>query len=461
MNQSPERHIAPPSTPRNWAWMPYTAITAGLIVLIAISVRFVTATGDHPVYTTAALNMLKGGPVYLKGGDPRATTAPFTYPPFFAVPFIPLALLPEPMQQPVWLLVSLASLAVIVRLIHRCVRPALVPAAGVKAVPVWAFWLVSSLLVGRYVLSGFEVQTHDVLVFLLVMLSIDATCRAKEGRAGLFAGVAAACKATPLLFGPVFLWQRRWIAATCVFVAAAGATLLPDVIAPSSDGHPWVVTWYKTFVGAIGPGETARGDGGWPAWSEANQSLGGTMHRLSALPLPGEVGFDVRIWQPSDAARKQAILGMRLAVLGIVLLANWPRKFARPLPAAEQAFLRYGQSGTIVCAMLLLSPQSSKAHFGVLLIPVTFCVADFLYRRRDAVAAGLLGLMFFLGTLTVKGVWGRDLGNQFLARGTVTWCTVACLIATTYLVLRRSQALQAAALEEQPVKQELPRRAAA
>jgi hypothetical protein len=86
--------------------------------------------------------------------------------------------------------------------------------------------------------------------------------------------------------------------------------------------------------------------------------------------------------------------------------------------------------------MVLLSPMSSKSHFCVLLVPVAFCVAELLYRRRSVVVALLLGFVFVTGTLTTRELVGRDLGRELLARGSVTWSAFALLVATCVLLLR-------------------------
>lgn len=438
--------------------------------------KYLTATAEYPCYSCAADRMRHGEPVYLPSHDPRLPTAPFTYPPFFAWAFMPLTFLPWTVQKLLWFAVSLAALAMVVRLVARCVAPALPssgqglggrgqnlvttdhrPRATDHHVPVWIFWGLVLVLVGRYVRAGFEMQSHDILVILLVTLSASAGCRGQEARAGLWAGLAAACKATPLLFVPVFLWQRRFKAAAVLCVTAVAATMVPDVAAPSRDGRLWAVAWYHTCLRQIRPGDTAQSHGGWPKWNKLNQSLAGTLYRLSELPdaASGDVGMDARLWAPSPPVRVAAILAMQLAVLALLAWGTWPRS-ASPrlntsgtecqgrlvgpgLPDPERAFLRFGEASAVVCAMLLLSPMSSKAHFAVLLLPVSFTLADFLYRRRDPLTGAALVVILLVSSLTVKGIWGTALGDQFLARGSVCWATVACLLATVRTLRQRQR----------------------
>ena len=93
----------------------------------------------------------------------------------------------------------------------------------------------------------------------------------------------------------------------------------------------------------------------------------------------------------------------------------------------------------LVTAMVLLSPTSIKTHFCVLLLPAAFCAADFLYRRRDPVVGAALALTFVLGTLTVKGLVGREAGDWIMTYGSVTGCAVVLFVATGRVLLQRSR----------------------
>ena len=85
--------------------------------------------------------------------------------------------------------------------------------------------------------------------------------------------------------------------------------------------------------------------------------------------------------------------------------------------------------------------MSSKAHFCILLYPITFCAVDFFYRRRGWMVPAAFLLVFLVGTLSAKDLIGGDLGNRFLAYGSVTACTLACFLATGYVLIRRPRDL--------------------
>ena len=114
-----------------------------------------------------------------------------------------------------------------------------------------------ALLAGRHILAVLENQSHDLLVFLCAFLAVDALCAARAKTAGILAGLGAALKATPLLFAPLFLWQRRWAAFVCLLTALLVGSFLPDLVYPAKDGRM--------------PGTLFRS--GFPAWEAFTQFI--------------------------------------------------------------------------------------------------------------------------------------------------------------------------------------------
>jgi hypothetical protein len=396
-----------------------------------VQVRFHTTRGELPVYMVGAQHMLEGGGLYSRASDPVAHTPPFTYPPFFAFIFIPIALLPQSMQSAVWAAAFSAALVSLLWLLYRCFEPILHDDDAPSATRLAVFWSLVALLSARHVLSIVESQSHDVIVLLLIMAGVHASLRNRDGAAGLWTGLAAACKATPLLFAPVFILQHRWRAAVSFVIAAMAATLIPDLLTPAADHTPWIVNWEQTFLGAVKVGMPADESGAWPKWNELNQSLSGTTYRLLNPPpaAAGAEALDASVCHCGPVGTKYLTLAAQLAVLGVVVWGNWPRSATRELTPREQRLYMLGQSAIVVTAMTLLSPMSSKSHFGILLLPISFCFVQLLYRRPDALVASMMAVVF-LGTLSVKGLLGRTAGQYVLTFGPVTWCTVACLVAS-------------------------------
>jgi hypothetical protein len=95
---------------------------------------------------------------------------------------------------------------------------------------------------------------------------------------------------------------------------------------------------------------------------------------------------------------------------------------------SEQAL----EAGMVLALMLVLSPMSSKAHFGTLLLPA-FCLARAAAGSQDRLRWGLLAAAVVLG-LANKGVLGNHLYTLALFYGATTVQTVL-LLAGCGLVL--------------------------
>jgi len=395
-----------------WVWL----LLIALVVAGAIGFER-KSTSELPVYTTGAERMVAGEEIY------RTTDLkPFTYPPFFAVPFVPWVWTPAVLHRGLWYVVNVATLGLILVVLHRAIGPAL-------RAPPTAVWVVTGLIAARHVSAVFENQSHDLLVFALVVLACRGWAARRDAAAGGWIGLAAACKATPALAIVPMVAQWRPLALAAVAVVGAVATFAPDLLFPRADGGSWAVAWYETFVAGLSVGGTAEGGNAWFAHSYLNQSLSGTLTRL-LVPFEGQSEFfvDALVLDLGTTGRKWVNLAAQVGIVGLVFFAAFRCRGRGPL-------LRpWGEFGLVLCGMVLLSPMSSKSHFCVLLLPALFCSLHYLQHGRDRILGGLLVGSFALGTLTVKGVVGREWGNVFLAYGSVTWTALLLLLATAHVL---------------------------
>ncbi len=408
-------------------------ILAGLIPFLR------KKTSELPVYIQGSERMLAGQEIY-RQEEPK----PFTYPPFFGLPLVPLAVLPKAVQRPLWyflnvglLLWILAELQTLLSLWRRNAS------GGTKASrwPPWSLWLLIALVAGRHVSAVFENQSHDLLILGLLVLGLRFCRKGSESGAGLSLGVAAACKATPLLFAPMFFWQRRFRALFAMLLAVLIATFLPDVLTPREDGRFWVQAWASTFLAGLQPGGAAESRGAWSAWNYLNQSLGGTLYRLfTNVDGTGDPHvFNVALLQLPRSVLKFLGLGLDLFLLGLMYFVTRRSPEERADPGSIPLPRQLGEFGLLACGMVLLSPMSSKSHFCVLLLPAAFCVGSLWFRRWDPVVLILSVLAILSGTLTTKGLLGGKLGNQVLARGSVTFATLFLFFATAHVLHRWKQ----------------------
>ncbi len=135
---------------------------------------------------------------------------PFTYPPFAAVVFYPLHLLPFGLVAFAWQLGIIAALYGVVRISQRLLLSADEFGASRRVAMAWTaagIWL-------EPLRSTFDYGQINVLLVLAVLYGVYST---RWWVSGLMVGLAAGVKLTPAVSGLYFLGTRRW--ATVVFSA--------------------------------------------------------------------------------------------------------------------------------------------------------------------------------------------------------------------------------------------------
>jgi alpha-1,2-mannosyltransferase len=233
---------------------------------------------DLHVYRAGGEAVLAQRPLY-DGGV--FLDLPFVYPPFAALVFVPLTLLPLQVLKLVWAAAGVALVAFVVR--RSAATLGWAPGRAVTTL------LVAVLLALDPIRTTFYLGQINVVLLALVLA--DLTGRPESRWRGVGIGLAAALKLTPLLFvAYLLLTDRRRAAATggATFAAAVGLGFLLD---PADSAVYWL---HGTFAAA---------DRISPIASTSNHSLAGLLARLNA---PGRVGL--------AAAGVLAIVGLAVAV---------------------------------------------------------------------------------------------------------------------------------------------------
>ncbi|NEA50391.1 glycosyltransferase 87 family protein [Streptomyces sp. SID10815] len=216
---------------------------------------------DLRVYRGGAPHLFSGGLYdFAVHTGPPIPVLPFTYPPFAALLFAPLAQLPWEAALVLWRALSIAALLVITAGSLRLLTS---PAAGRvrERALLWAaagLWLEPV----RHTLDQGQI---NLLLGALVVGGL-ALCRTAAGR-GAAVGLAASVKLTPAVGGLYLLATRQWRAALWAVVTGAAATALAWWISPSQSWRYW--TSLVTDTSRVGP-----------VWTVRNQSLRGALTRL-------------------------------------------------------------------------------------------------------------------------------------------------------------------------------------
>ena len=166
----------------------------------------------------------------------------FTYSPFAAVAFVPIAAVPLVIARVLWDLVSVAALAYCVVLILKLAgyRPSRLMIAGVTAAAMALDPVYETLFLGQ-------------INLILLALILTDVWRASRGRtAGIGVGLAAAIKLTPAIFIVLFLLARGTKAAFIGAATFVGCGLIGLLVAPRASEMYWEHLSHDTSrVGAL------------------------------------------------------------------------------------------------------------------------------------------------------------------------------------------------------------------
>jgi alpha-1,2-mannosyltransferase len=223
-----------------------------------------TNGGDLDIYRHGALQVVHGAAVYtqeLPGGGW------FTYPPFAAVMFVPLALVNFTVAKAVWMAVSFLAL---IATIWRCAT-----VLGYRRD--WLLAIVS--VAGAVVALDIEavrgsLWQGQVNLVLMTIIIWDLT-RARGARfRGWSVGIAAGIKLTAVVFVPYLLITRQWRAALTATATAATTVLLTWCLLPADSAEYWSYAMFQ--IDRIGPLD-----------HPGNFSIGGVLATLWApAPMP-------------------------------------------------------------------------------------------------------------------------------------------------------------------------------
>lgn len=276
---------------------------------------------------------------------------PFTYPPFAAVVFYPLHLLPFGVAAFLWQVAMIAALYGVVRVSQRLMG--VPPGAGRRVAMAWtavAIWI-------EPLRNNFDYGQVNVFVTLAVLWAAYTT---RWWLAGLLIGVAAGIKLTPAIAGVYLVGVRRFGAAVFSAVVFFGTVGVSALIAGGETRY-----YFTKLLGdahRVGPIATS-----------INQSWRGAISRI----LGHDAGFGAPV-----------LIG--IAVTAVLAILAW-----RALDPAD----RLGKLLVVELFGLLLSPISWTHHW-VWLVPLMIWLLHGPLRERRAARIAGWGWL----VLTITGV---------------------------------------------------------
>jgi hypothetical protein len=352
-------------------------------------------------------------------------------PPIMALVLTPLTWLPPFASALCWFYLKVGMTLLALRWVFRLVE------SSEQPFPPWAKALTILLSLGP-ITGDLEHGNVNLFILFLVVGALYLFHWRRDFAAGVVLALAVACKVTPALFVPYFLWKRAWKS----LVGCGVGILLFLWLVPGSilgwetnqrDLHSWAERMIKPYVvgGEVTP-------------EHNNQSLPGLATRLLTAS-PSFSTFVDNVYTPTEwhnvAALDRNVL--RWLVKGCALLFGVLVIWACRTPTTpRQGWRLAAEFSLIVLGMLLFSERTWKHHcvtfvlpFGVLSYYLAVCRPG--PRLRAYLIASLASCVLLMAT-TSTSLWQTRTAKLAQVYGAYVW--IYLILAAALVVLLRQTA---------------------
>lgn len=414
-----------------------------LVIFVGLSVQYtfkvLGGNGSAVVRWQQALQeLLAGKDIYDQYVHPNSPT--------MAVLLMPLAHLPPLPAALLWfyLKVGMALTAICwaFRLVETPERP----------FPDWAKAIVIVLSL-RPIMGDLMHGNVNLLILFLVVGALYAFHQRWDQLAGVVLALAIACKVTPVLFVPYFLWKRAWkTLAACTIALPLFLWFLPGAVLGMNNATVKLQSWAKQMiVPFVVEGRIFYSE-------HNNQSLPGLVARLTTHS-PSFSDYDEKNqYQPTDyhnildlnpSAAKWITKGCMAAFALLIVLR------CRTQLRRRQGWQWAAEFSLIVLGMLLFSERTWKHHCVTLLLPFTVLVY-YLAACRPTFAVrcyliGTLAAVVLMMSSTSTGLLPDRFAKLAQVYGAYVWAYLL-LIAALLVMLRQSNAAVEAVGEAEPAQ---------
>lgn len=426
------------SSSRTLCWLkthPFTGL--GVAVLLIVGVSFCRRQDSEweQVYLTAAAHLWNGTELYrIQDG--------YLYPPFMALTALPFLFVPAPLSRPLWFAVNVLALFALLRWSWRLAGGGRLEGSAAVNRGEKLAALLGFLCSISYIENCLAHQQTDLVIAAVLAGGCLLLQRGRVLLAATLFGLCAACKCTPLLWAPYLVWRGRLLSALWVVVVAAAVNLLPDLVSSSGRGQLLEQEHASRYLMPMTASDHYIGT--WGSDPIYNQSLTGLGQRWCMTTwswATNDCTIQPRVPLLQPRSLRICVYGGELMLLGIVLWIC--RRPFQQLNYGKDESLQALECGIVLILMVLLSPMSSKAHFGTLIVS-GFCLARAAVSRQGWLLKVLMAGCIVLGLLCNKDPLGERLYTLSLWYGVVTCQTLLLLAAS--LILYRQQREGASAL---------------
>ena len=395
-------------------------LTSMILLFAAASPIFLRTNSEFDqVFKHYAKLLIQGDDIYHEGSV-------FMYPPWMAFVCIPFNFDPHWLSRLSWGLINIFFLHLAIVSAWNISKEVFLSNSSQG----WLAFIMGIICSITYFLNCLSHQQFDVIIAGCILYGCLQLQNNREIRGGLLLGIAAACKLTPLLFLPYLIYRFRWKATFAFASSFLFCNFIPDITLPRPENEKArPVVFVERFLAPMTKPDFVPGT--WGSEIIYNQSLAGTGKRFTQTHLEKQSGKYQVIIEEGDSNAKN----VKGFLISIIVMGAGFTFYCWGKPGNPDEIPRYHshlfpfEVSMILCGMLLLSPMSSKAHFGILILPA-FCIARMIGDRQKLLSLFFLAIPVIMGVLLNKDLSGANTYTLLLWIGGVTWSTISLFIGS-------------------------------
>lgn len=411
-------------------WMVLGA--AILLAVIAINYFFKITTDERS--TRSAIQRWQSQLQAMDDGENIWAKHIYPNPPIMALILEPLSELPSVVGAMTWFVLK----ALMTMLAIYWVISMLEKSSGVTF-PLWGKVLAVVLSI-RPIQGDLMHGNVNLFILFLVVAALYAFCQRWDFLGGLALALAIACKVTPALFLPYFIWKRAW---TMVAATVVGLVLflwiVPSFFLGWQQNQEALKSWFDNMVVPY----AVRGE---VTPEHNNQSLPGLTARMLTHAPSFSTYIDRIHYTPVEYHNIAELdpnlvrWGLKGCIAFFGLLILWSCR----TPGEERTSWRlWAEFSIIALGMLLFSERTWKHHCVVMLLP--FAVLSYVLSTRWHEAGlrwfviGCLALASLLMLSTSTGLFGKhdQFGKLAQVYGAYVWAYLVLIVGLVVVLRRR------------------------
>ncbi|GIW78220.1 MAG: hypothetical protein KatS3mg105_0027 [Gemmatales bacterium] len=304
--------------------------------------------------------------------------------------------------------------------------------------PCWARLLAIALSI-RPIAGDLSHGNVNLLILFLVVGGLYAFTLKRDFIAGLLLALAIACKVTPALFIPYFVWKRCWkVLAGCAVGLLVFVVAFPAIVCGWDFGMELLLSWFRQMA------EPYLLEGRVFYSEHNNQSLPGLLVRL----LTHSPSFSKYIGSEYRPLEYHNVLSLEPTMVGwiskafMAIFAGLVIWVCRTPNEPRRHCSWVAEFSLVVLGMLLFSERTWKHHCVTLLLPFSVLAHGLCHywfdRNLRRLLLGCLILSTALIASTSTSLMGHAVGKLSQVYGAYVWAFVV-LIAGLYVLLKAGQ----------------------